>query len=64
MTAQGGFAKPVGQLKVIALDEAAVAVKVVGPVGGTAFHVEVTEVSALACPEAADAPLTSSAFTT
>ena len=60
---QGGFAKPTGQLKAIELDEVTFAVKLVGPVGGTASHVAAAEVSALACAEAADEPNKSTAST-
>ena len=60
----GGFSGAAVQLKPMTLEEDAVAVRLAGPVGGTALHVDVAEVSALACAEAADVPSTSSAFTT
>jgi hypothetical protein len=46
----------------MALEEDAVAVNLVGPVGGTEVHTA-AEVVALACAEAADAPSASSAST-
>ena len=56
---QGGFAKPAGQLKAIVLDEVAVAVKLVGPVGGTASQVAAARVAWLAWADGADAPYAS-----
>lgn len=61
---QGGFAGAAVQLKAMALEEDAVAVRLVGPVGGTELHVAGAKVSALACSEAADVPYKSTASTT
>jgi hypothetical protein len=60
---QGGFAGAAVQLKLIALEEDAVAVRPVGPVGGTESHPVEAEVSALACAEGAEAPYKSTAST-
>jgi hypothetical protein len=61
---QGGFAGAAVQLKAMALEDDAVAVRLVGPVGGTESHVAAAKVSALACCEAADVPYKSTASTT
>jgi hypothetical protein len=59
----GGFAGAAVQLKLIALEEDAVAVRFVGPVGGTESQDAGANVSALCCAEAADAPFKSTAST-
>jgi hypothetical protein len=61
---QGGFAGAAVQLKAMALEDDAVAVRLVGPVGGTESHDAAAKVSALACWEAADVPYKSTASTT
>ena len=61
---QGGFAGAAVQLNAIALEEDAVAARLVGPVGGTELQVAAAKVSALACDEAADVPNKSTASTT
>jgi hypothetical protein len=61
---QGGFAGAAVQFKPITLEEDAVAVRLVGPVGGTEVHDGAAGVVACACAEAADVPSPSTAFTT
>jgi hypothetical protein len=61
---QGGFAGAAVQLKAMVLEEAAVAVRLVGPVGGTEPQVAAAKVSALACCEEGDVPYKSTASTT
>ena len=60
---QGGFAGAAVQFKPMTLEEDAVAVRPVGPVGGTELHDEPAEVVAVACAEAADVPYESTAST-
>ena len=59
---QGGFSGAAVQLKPMALEEDAVAVSPVGPVGGTEVH-DAAGVVAVACAEAADVPYESTATT-
>ena len=61
---QGGFAGAAVQLNPMALEEDAVAVSPVGPVGGTEVHDGAAEVVAVACVEAAEVPSASTALTT
>jgi hypothetical protein len=60
---QGGFAGAAVQVKPMTLEEEAVAVRPVGPVGGTESQPEPVEVVACACAEGADVPCKSTAST-
>jgi hypothetical protein len=60
---QGGFSGAAVQVKPMALEEEAVAARLVGPVGGTAVQLAPACVVAVACAEAAEVPSASTAST-